>query len=573
VPGSMFSRTLFFPADTVFAKTFFMEMERGQPATSRPIETQLLHFDGSHWHGYTYAWNDAGTDADLVAPEGKQLPLVIKDAAAAGGVRTQTWRFFGRNECLRCHNAWAETTLAFTVPQLNRDVVVDGVRVNQLQSFRDSGFIKDMVIEPNLDDNPFATVARPGPTESLPRLADPTDTSTPLEARARAYLHVNCASCHRFGGGSVPHLHLNIDLPLGDVKAVGMEPSQGGFGIPEPRVIAAGDPFRSTLLYRMSTVGPGRMPHIGSEIVDDRGLALIHDWIARLPANFADAQLIEQLVKLDEATVLERESREAAEQRWRLAKRLASEDGRRQPEDADLAMAEEERRRQAADRAQSREKERDRLTSELLSSTSRAVMLAGAIRQGRLPQAIRSQAVAAALRHPEPVIGGLFEEFVPADQRVRRLGTVIDPATILPLSGDAVRGRKLFHEAAGVQCRNCHIVGDAGREIGPPLTAIGGKLDRAKLLESMLEPSKTIDPKYQSWVVETADGRVVTGLVVSKTEKAVVLRDAENKMVELPSAEIEQMEPQKVSLMPEHLLRDLTAAEAADLLAYLESLR
>jgi putative heme-binding domain-containing protein len=236
-------------------------------------------------------------------------------------------------------------------------------------------------------------------------------------------------------------------------------------------------------------------------------------------------------------------------------------------------MAEEERRRQAADRAQAREKERDRLTSELLSSTSRAVMLAGAIRQGRLPQAIRSQAVAASLRHPEPVIGGLFEEFVPADQRVRRLGTVIDPATILTLSGDAVRGRKLFHEAAGVQCRNCHMVGDAGREIGPPLTAIGGKLDRAKLLESMLEPSKTIDPKYQSWVVETADGRVVTGLVVSKTEKAVLLRDAENKMVELPSAEIEQMEPQKVSLMPEHLLRDLTAAEAADLLAYLESLR
>jgi putative heme-binding domain-containing protein len=236
-------------------------------------------------------------------------------------------------------------------------------------------------------------------------------------------------------------------------------------------------------------------------------------------------------------------------------------------------MAEEERRRQAADRAQSREKERGRLTSELLSSTSRAVMLAGAIRQGRLPPAIRADVVAAAQRHPQPVIGGLFEEFVPADQRVRRLGTVIDPATILPLSGDAVRGRKLFHEAAGVQCRNCHIVGDAGREIGPPLTAIGGKLDRAKLLESMLEPSKTIDPKYQSWVVETADGRVVTGLVVSKTEKAVVLRDAENKMVELPSAEIEQMEPQKVSLMPEHLLRDLTAAEAADLLAYLESLR
>jgi putative heme-binding domain-containing protein len=323
----------------------------------------------------------------------------------------------------------------------------------------------------------------------------------------------------------------------------------------------------------MSTVGPGRMPHIGSEVVDDRGLALIHDWIARLPANFADNQLIEQLVKRDEATVLERESREAPEQRWKLAKRIAAEDGRRQPKDADLALAEEEGRRQAADRAQAREKDRERLIGELLFSTSRAVMLAGAIRQGRLPSAIRSQVVAAALRHPEPVIAGLFEEFVPAGQRVKRLGTVVDPATILALSGDASRGRRLYHEAASMQCRNCHMIGEVGREVGPPLTVIGGKLDRAKLLESMLEPSKTIDPKYQSWVVETADGRALNGLVVSKTDQSVVLRDAENKTVELPTAEIEQMEPQKVSLMPEHLLRDLTAPEAADLLAYLESLR
>ncbi len=181
--------------------------------------------------------------------------------------------------------------------------------------------------------------------------------------------------------------------------------------------------------------------------------------------------------------------------------------------------------------------------------------------------------VAAAQRHPEPVIAGLFEEFVPADQRVKRLGTVVDPATILALSGDASRGRRLYHEAASMQCRNCHMIGEVGREVGPPLTVIGGKLDRAKLLESMLEPSKTIDPKYLSWVVETADGRALNGLVVSKTDQTVVLRDAENKTVELPTAEIEQMEPQKVSLMPEHLLRDLTAPEAADPLAYLESLR
>ena len=84
----MFSRTLFVPAHTVFAKTFFMEMERGKPETSRPIETQLLHFDGSHWHGYTYAWNDAGTDAERDAA-GEAGSEAERDAVGEGWHHTR----------------------------------------------------------------------------------------------------------------------------------------------------------------------------------------------------------------------------------------------------------------------------------------------------------------------------------------------------------------------------------------------------------------------------------------------------------------------------------------------------
>ncbi len=75
------------------------------------------------------------------------------------------------------------------------------------------------------------------------------------------------------------------------------------------------------------------------------------------------------------------------------------------------------------------------------------------------------------------------------------------------------------------------------------------------------------------YLLETKDGRVFTGLVVEKTKDAVVLKDAQGKTIRVPSAEIEQLVPQSRSLMPELLLRDLTAQQVADLLEFLATLR
>ena len=89
----------------------------------------------------------------------------------------------------------------------------------------------------------------------------------------------------------------------------------------------------------------------------------------------------------------------------------------------------------------------------------------------------------------------------------------------------------------------------------------------------MLEPSKTIDPKFQTWLIETVSGKVLTGLLVKRDESQVVLRDAENREHTLPTTEIEGMFPQQKSLMPDLLLRDLTAQQVADLLAWMETLK
>jgi len=102
---------------------------------------------------------------------------------------------------------------------------------------------------------------------------------------------------------------------------------------------------------------------------------------------------------------------------------------------------------------------------------------------------------------------------------------------------------------------------------------VAARLDRRQILESLLEPAKVIAPEYRTWLAVTEDGRSVTGLVAQRTDDTVSIVDAKGKRTDLAAAAIEELEPLPTSLMPEHLLRDLTAGQAADLLTYLQSLR
>jgi putative heme-binding domain-containing protein len=93
------------------------------------------------------------------------------------------------------------------------------------------------------------------------------------------------------------------------------------------------------------------------------------------------------------------------------------------------------------------------------------------------------------------------------------------------------------------------------------------------LLQQILEPSRTIDPKYTLYRVETKSGQLHTGILLARSEKELVLRDAQSKELRVAVSEVESLTPQKSSLMPDLLLRGLTAQQAADLLEYLGSLR
>jgi putative heme-binding domain-containing protein len=214
---------------------------------------------------------------------------------------------------------------------------------------------------------------------------------------------------------------------------------------------------------------------------------------------------------------------------------------------------------------------RSKAIERLTSTTRGALMLLDLI--DRSTSSLRREVVANARTNPQVEVRDLFERFIPEGERVKRLGDVIDRASILSLRGDAARGRQVFTINPAAQCKTCHKAGDVGETVGPDLTKIGAKYNKATLLDQILEPSKTIDPQFVTHSLETKDGRIVTGLIVEKGGQEIVLRDAQGKTVRVPRAEVESLVPQSRSLMPELLLRDLTAQQVADLLEFMESLR
>jgi putative heme-binding domain-containing protein len=567
IPGGFFSGAVFFPKDGVLAKTIALELERGNPASRRRLETQILHYDGETWHGYTYRWNDAQIDADLVPASGADKIFAVIDPCAPGGKRRLTWHFAGRGECLTCHNPWAGYALAFNLAQLNRDHDYGGVVDNQLRALQHAGLVTLF----HYKEGAAAT----GPLSEVPsaRLTDPYDAGADLNARARSYLHVNCAHCHQFGAGGTADIELRHHFPLDRTKTLEVRPVQGTFGIAGAQILAPGDPYRSVLFYRMAKLGPGRMPHIGSEVVDDTGLRLIHDWIRQLPIHKDERELMARLRALDEPAALARERAEADQRLEQMALQIAETNGRKAVEPADRKAAVTRLQGQAAARAKTRAAERAETIRRLLSATRSALLLAEALAENRVPASVRPEVLAAAVAVSDAQVRDLFERFLPDEQRVRRLGSVVRPEQILALKGNTERGRELFFKAAGLQCVNCHRVGGTGSTLGPDLSQIGKKYTRAQLLESILEPSKTIEPKYTAYLVETTDGKVITGLLEARTESEVVLRTVKDQAVRIPASQVATLVPQRTSLMPELLLRDVTAEQAADLLDFLASLR
>jgi len=368
------------------------------------------------------------------------------------------------------------------------------------------------------------------------KLTNPRDAAADVNERARSWLHINCAHCHRFGAGGSVASFFTYDQTLEESRTINFSPSQGAFGILGAHVVTPGDPLRSVLYYRVSSLGPAHMPRIGSRVISEAALNLLYDWIKQMPPK--------------------------------AATNITGEAAARKIEEANGKLVNELRAGSIAlptERAES--------IGRLLSSTLGALALLREINVKTLNPPLQNEAIARGTTHTNALVRDLFERFVPEEKRVKRLGLDIKPGEILALKGDAARGEKIFFAEGGAQCSQCHRLHGQGRDYGPDLGRIGQKYTRAQLLDNILDPSKTIDPSFATYQVEAKNDLSYSGFVIRKTDVEVVLKDPNLNEVRVRLDDVKTMQPSKLSAMPEGLLQNLTAQEAADLLEFLSSLR
>ncbi|MFT5291615.1 MAG: mono/diheme cytochrome c family protein, partial [Planctomycetota bacterium] len=115
-----------------------------------------------------------------------------------------------------------------------------------------------------------------------PRFVDPTSDDGSLEERARVWLDVNCAMCHQPTGPGNASIDLRHGTPLASTGLLGVAPAQGELGIANALLVAPGEAARSLLLHRIETSGAGRMPPMGSNVVDEQAVELLKAWIESL---------------------------------------------------------------------------------------------------------------------------------------------------------------------------------------------------------------------------------------------------------------------------------------------------
>lgn len=252
------------PVGTVLVKHFFFPRDLREPeGDQRILETRLLVKDPDGWRAETYIWDEAETDATYLLSGAR---VEVDHVDAAGQPATQTYLVPNRNLCASCHFQDDEIkSLGLITHQMNVEVTREGKTVNQLDWLAGKGAF---------------SAALPAQRGAFP---DPYAGEGDTEARARAYLHANCAHCHR-DGGAAGDSGLDLSHTQDDPVKYGVckKPAAAGAGTGgRGHDIVPGDPDESIMVYRMASTNPAiKMPELPSQLVDEAGVQLITEWIA-----------------------------------------------------------------------------------------------------------------------------------------------------------------------------------------------------------------------------------------------------------------------------------------------------
>jgi len=297
------------PDKTVIVKSFALDIEEGNPASRKWIETRFLTRQGGEWFGYSYNWNDEQTEGTLVDAAGMDRNFTIR---TKDGARTQKWHYPSRAECMVCHSRAANWVLGLTELQMNKEHDYGGVRDNQFRTLEHLGVLKvnwyaeakarlrrqceekglseketdEFMLkqtETRLQRAPLTetTLLHVEP-DKLPRLVDPYDPKADLNARARSYLHSNCAQCHVEAGGGNAQMELEFSTKPDKTRLFDVKPVHDTYGLPDARLITPGHPERSVLLHRMTHRNAGHMPPLATSVVDEKAVHMLEEWIRQM---------------------------------------------------------------------------------------------------------------------------------------------------------------------------------------------------------------------------------------------------------------------------------------------------
>lgn len=208
-------------------------------------------------------------------------------------------------------------------------------------------------------------------------------------------------------------------------------------------------------------------------------------------------------------------------------------------------------RTQTSDILLSRDAWRDELLSALESNLIAPADLDAATRQ-RL------------LDHKTKAVADRAARLLAVDLNSNRARLVADYLPTVRAGGDAQLGSQLFKK----MCAQCHKLGDVGHAVGPDLVSLTDKSPDA-MLTAVLDPNRAVETKYLTFTAITKAGVTHTGLMATETAGSLTLRAAEGKEITLLRSEIDELQSNAKSLMPEGLERDLKPTDAAALVAYI----
>lgn len=229
-----------FPDGTIIVKTFYYYHDKRDIIKGkRIIETRLLIKESGEWNVADYLWNDNQTDAILIEDG---LNTTVNYINEAGQPKVLAYHVPSIRECATCHLKGDDLIpIGPKLRNLNISIVRSNGAMNQISFLQDLDMINDF-----------------DPT-NMSSMPDYHDSSISTQLRARAYLDINCGHCHfKDGFAANTNLLMNYEMTL-----------------EESNIMIR----KADIIENLSN---GKMPYLGTSVLDEDGIGLIKEYIKSL---------------------------------------------------------------------------------------------------------------------------------------------------------------------------------------------------------------------------------------------------------------------------------------------------